>query len=621
MKKIYIQKSMLFALLGASLASPIYGSGSSYYGSGQSSGSYSQGYNQPYSYHNPQPYQGYGQGGSSGSGQSSGAYPQNYGSGGSTYPYQQQQGHSGYSQSGSSYPGQSSGASSQGYGGGSQYPYQQQQGPSGYGQGGSSHSYQQPQAHSGYGQSGSSHSGQSSGTYPPTSASGAQSNQAKSDVKPLPTPPGPSSKQGLQPPQPIQQPTPSSATQSPERPKTNPPGPIKQADTPPVRPSTALPKLQQSSVQHGKGVISDAITQQKGLGDEGIKKRVGARSDARTVQRKTKAFQKGFLEAMEHVKLGGKIVSGLAAASGDPHAKMAAAALNVGLLIFEQLGDKTASFVIGAARFYERSQEIVSSTEVLIEDAVKLQDKIKVLDKAVKELSEAGKTPQPSTSSSSIVRGAKGAANSVVAAKNKVVDFVDPFTNEKAQREAKLKEAQNTLAIEKKEYEDIIKLIEIKILQESLKEINRKINLENTIIGLQYATGDFYESAKANVSSNKRRAKKQLKKIEEKREEDFNNLKYYEEFQKKPTETPEQLKNIRDDISKKINDIANTTKLADARYLQERVGGMSISPVDNSTIAAIYREIDAIQNTLMQEIDRLNAELDDSDESTPSTDK
>jgi hypothetical protein len=383
--------------------------------------------------------------------------------------------------------------------------------------------------------------------------------------------------------------------------------------------STSTPQVYSSLSKRGRQAVSEAITQQEAHGDVGVGKRVEKRSDLRDLQEKGQAFQKDFKDVMKGAHFAGKGVSILASASGDPHAKMAAAALNVAITAVEQLGDKISKLVIGVARFQERSQEILSNTEVLIEDAQKLQEKMKKLQKIVDTIASAGKTPTPNPSSSMIKRAGQVTKSTAVATKNKAVELVDPFTNEKAHREIKLKEMQNSLKMEREKYSEVIKLLQIKILQESLKEIDRKININDTIADLKEETESVYEAAKRSVSANKTKAKKQIKKIEAKRADDLNNLKYYEEYKEKPTETPEQLKQIHADIMKKITELASLTKLSDVRYLQERMVGINTSQVDVPTIAAIFREIDSTQQSLKREIDRLNSEIETLKDDTSSS--
>ena len=83
--------------------------------------------------------------------------------------------------------------------------------------------------------------------------------------------------------------------------------------------------------------------------------------------------------------------------------------------------------------------------------------------------------------------------------KNKVRQATDVLTNEKAHREEKLKAIQADLKKENENSAEIIRLLQIKLLQDAVKEIDKRINIDDTIINLDNDV-KFYQEARKNIS-------------------------------------------------------------------------------------------------------------------------
>ena len=225
----------------------------------------------------------------------------------------------------------------------------------------------------------------------------------------------------------------------------------------------ALPKSDQK-------IIDDAMTQ-----DEDRGKRVQKRREARDLQKKGENAKKNIDRVTKPLKGLGTTAGIAASASGDPHAKAAAAAFRLSISAIDALGKGIAQIIIGVGRYQERSQQILSNIEVLVEDVQKSIDKKKSLEKKLQELLDVEKLPEPSQSSSRLKQFGKGVLNAAKTAEIKVRQATDVLTNEKAKREEKIKAIQADLKVENESYNEALRLLQIILMQDAVKEIDRLI--------------------------------------------------------------------------------------------------------------------------------------------------
>jgi hypothetical protein len=373
--------------------------------------------------------------------------------------------------------------------------------------------------------------------------------------------------------------------------------------------------------------IDEALVQQKEQGDEDIEKRMGKRADARDLQKKGEKLKKKVKSVTSPLGKIGTTGGLVASASGDLHLKMAAALLKVSVAAVNGLGATVAQIIIGVGRYQERSQEILSITELLMEDLRKSIEKIKALKKKQSSLLGISKTPQPEENPSALKQFAlklyNGTTNIQNNIQNKVQKATDLLTDAKIDREKKLKGIQDDLKKEKEHFSEIIKLLQIKLLQDAVKEIDKKINLNDTIAKLKKDI-EFYENAKKSISTkSKSEAKKQQGEIDEKKSRTLKDLEYYTNFQKEPKELIDTLKKNQTDLIKKIqeltkstkmgsapqkeeSDIANTLSKTDMDYLQSKEVKLNNPDANKqtvialwSTIANLYREIDTLKKGML----------------------
>jgi len=180
---------------------------------------------------------------------------------------------------------------------------------------------------------------------------------------------------------------------------------------------------------------------------EGAGKRVKKRAEGRKLQDQGKELEKTMERASKPMSYAGTVVSLGAAASGNPQAKMAAAAFKLAIVALEEGGKGIAKIVQIFGRYQERSQEILSNAEILLEEVQKSLDKIKNLEKQRKELLKVEKPTKPSQSSSRLKQLTKEAQSAVKTAEIKVRQATDVITDAKADREKKLEAIQADLKV------------------------------------------------------------------------------------------------------------------------------------------------------------------------------
>jgi hypothetical protein len=349
----------------------------------------------------------------------------------------------------------------------------------------------------------------------------------------------------------------------------------------------------------GQDTINEAMQ-----GNEDIQKSVEIRQQGRKIQKKGKNVQKKVKEVTVPLKSAGTVAGNIATASGDIHAKMAAATFQLAISSAQGLGEAIGAILIGVGRYQERSQEILSITEALVEDATKSQEKITYLEKKQKEILDLDKAPELSQSSSRLKKLGKSLGNVYKGRtdiQQKVREATDIFTDEKAKRLEKLKTIQAALKAENENYFEIIRVLQIKLMQDALKEIDRKINIDTTINKLK-ADLEFYKISRGNISTESRsQAKKQLDEIEKQEDNSLKELAYYQylKFQNPPEITTGQLQKDKSALVAKINELVPLTKLGESIYLQEK-GLDTDNLVRRTTIVGIYREMDEMKKKIDQ---------------------
>lgn len=329
---------------------------------------------------------------------------------------------------------------------------------------------------------------------------------------------------------------------------------------------------------------------------EGVGKRTKKRSKGREIQKMGETMEKKLDETFKPLQKAGTAIGFAAAATGDPHAKMAAAGLKLSIMAIDELGKGIAKIIMGVGRYQERSQKILSNAEALLEEVQKSIDKKASLEKKLKELLAVEKSPEPSQSSSRLKQLGQGAMNLAKSAEIKVRQATDILTNDKASREEKLKAVQADLKEASENYNETIRLLQILLMQETLKEINKKINLEETIKILENDL-KIYRNPDIAFSKNKTKRKKQETRIEKKEAEAEKEYLYYTQFQKSPTETPDELEADRKELYGKIKELTALTKRGDMIYLQEKEVELD-SDVNRAAIVALYKENDEIRSQL-----------------------
>ncbi len=358
-----------------------------------------------------------------------------------------------------------------------------------------------------------------------------------------------------------------------------------------ICPSYASERGRKSLPQSEQDVIKEIEE-----GHEGASKRVQKRAEARDLQKKGKAFGKDVKTVTKPLSKVGTIAGFAASASGDPQAKMAAAAFKLSIVAVEQLGVGVSKIIMGVGRYQERSQEVLSNAEILLEEIQKSIDKKESLEKKISGLLKIEKPLGPPESSSRLKQFAKGAQSAMKTAEIKVRQATDVLTDEKAKREEKIKAFQADLKVENENYAENIRLLQILVMQDALEQVEKKIDIEGTIATLE-SNIRFFKDARDSLSKSKSKRKKQMAKIEKDEAANNKDLLYYLKFQKSPTETLQELENDRSELLKKIKELTALTKRGETLYLQKREASLD-SQVNRTAIVGIYKELDAMKEQL-----------------------
>jgi hypothetical protein len=332
--------------------------------------------------------------------------------------------------------------------------------------------------------------------------------------------------------------------------------------------------------------------------NEGAAKRVRERSKARDLQDTGQKVESFVQKASKPASYAGTIASLSAAATGDPHAKMGAAGFRLSIEAIKALGIGVAKIITITGRYQERAQKILSGAEVELEDLQRLLDKKKKLEKNLDELLKVEKAGQPSESSSKLKQLGKGVSNLAKSTEIKVRQATDILTNDKQERGKEIEAIQAELKEINKKYKERISSLEIRVIREIIKEIDKKINLDNTISILEdNRTVYAHARSKEGLSKNKSKRKKQEAEIDVAEVENNNDLIYFMKFKASPTETLEELKKSRAELTNEERSLSELTDRGDAIYLQEKDVQLD-SEVNRTAIVGLYKEIDAIKNQL-----------------------
>ena len=230
-----------------------------------------------------------------------------------------------------------------------------------------------------------------------------------------------------------------------------------------------------------------------------------------------------------------------------------------------------------------------------------------------------------SKSESLLKKLGKGALGAAKTAEIKVRQAADILTNDKADREEKLKAIQADLKIENENYEEIIRLLQIMLMEDTVKEVDNHIHIISTIASLE-EDAEFYREAK-EILSRKSKQKKKISEIVEREAQNNKNLVYYQTFRKSIPESDEALQDPlpttdkvfgkredfikklpenhaikklvedRSTLENKIEELTQLTKMGDAIYLQKKEVQLD-SELNRAAIVSLYRENDVIKNQL-----------------------
>ena len=201
-----------------------------------------------------------------------------------------------------------------------------------------------------------------------------------------------------------------------------------------------------------------------------------------------------------------------------------------------------------------------------------------------------------SKSESRLKQLGKGALNAAKTAEIKVRQATDILTNDKEERGKKIEAIQAELKEINKKYKERISSLEIRVVMEIVNEIDKKINIDNTIESLENK-GIVSERGRNNLPKNKSKSKKQKAEIDADEATTSKDLIYFMKFRSNPTETLEDLKKSRAELMNEVKELSALTDRGDAIYLQEKDVQLD-SEMNRAAIVSLYRENDAIKSQL-----------------------
>lgn len=286
-------------------------------------------------------------------------------------------------------------------------------------------------------------------------------------------------------------------------------------------------------------------------------------------------------------------------------------------------GGTIGTVLTALGRYEERTQKIFSANEQLVDGAQKSFEKIEVLTEEIQELveyrtlSETTQSRQKNKDVSVKKRIKRSLSPSTW--KNTVEHLLDKtyFTDFKSQRAEDIKALQIQLKQEKDHFEEIIRLLQIKLLQDSLKDIEKRLNKEQTLKVLHSNFATLHEAQRQIMDdintaqrNKKTKTKESLMKVlaqhESKMEQDKEELNFYGAL----TLTPEErlkLENDQEKLKNEIKRLYDLTQLSKSRTsaLEEEDGKAPLTLGEKKKILDSLKTMEERIKTLEQESARL----------------
>jgi hypothetical protein len=327
-------------------------------------------------------------------------------------------------------------------------------------------------------------------------------------------------------------------------------------------------------------------------------RRIMKRQQARDLQETARKYEKAHGKAIDAAS----ITLGAATHIPEPHVKTAAAAASIVLQAVKYTGKAIGGIMMSVGRYKERSQEIASTNEQLIEAIQQSLQKIvrlkRIMDIDTKKqdtdldakIEEESKIKRFGRS---VMEGAKKVVDKVRGAKDTIVDKTDFITNAKAGMLEKSKKAQAEYKVEKENYTDLMHLLQIKLLQDDIKQIDKLLSLQRTL-GTIASDLQITQTALQNLESSKKKSNKEVLDLHQKIQRLYQDQTYYANYKEK---TPQQLNSDKAALISAIREIEPLTKMGRAQSLQAK--GIDADRVfSKEGVMVLYEQLHSLKEAL-----------------------
>lgn len=344
----------------------------------------------------------------------------------------------------------------------------------------------------------------------------------------------------------------------------------------------------------------------------GYEERDKERKKGRKLQKFSADMDETVSDVMGKVSALPKMAAFAGAMTGDPHAKLARWGLQFTLLAIEGLAKVPSRIILAVGRYKERSQQFLTINEILI---IETMDSIAAYDKLKKKEKQ-------------YLLGNKDISSRI---ERKIDNATDALylTDVKGERGKKLQELRETIEKAKERAENNILTLQIKLLQDNIKYIDRVIHrdeiiygfkedlqdkgmfkrsgLQETLDGLirQKAALEKELSTEKPNSKIKSRVKNLLTRKPDSKIKDqvteigqkIQNIKAEIDLLKSNTQSKDELEADKEKLITEINRIEPHTAIGKAQYMQKK-GLDPNNLLSKDAVIGLHKELDAFKEAL-----------------------
>ncbi|MBM3468608.1 MAG: hypothetical protein FJX71_04160 [Alphaproteobacteria bacterium] len=399
---------------------------------------------------------------------------------------------------------------------------------------------------------------------------------------------------------------------------------LPQRPTPPARPTRPAPPPPVASspltIPGGALKAKDTVVGQAKITEArknaGFEEREKARQQGQMLQKIAPKIETSVKAA---TKVAG-IIPQIVMKINEPEAKAVAIGLKATLVTIEVMGIAASRIILAVGRYKERSQAFLTTNEILINQTVAALRTYEDLVKQEQALLPPDQTEQPSEEQSKVGKAVGFIMSTPTTLIRKVGDTTDALylTDKKGERWEKLKILREKIIHAISVAEDYVRTLQIKLLQDSISYIDVLLKKDERISEINAFITSLNEQkleitrkiapadSKRPSSGTEKQLKDQLFTINK----NIAELEGERATLKSFNESPDSLKNDRDILIRKIEDIKPLTTIGKANYIQKK--GLDYNTVfSKDGMIELHRQIDSVAAALCslpnktEEINRL----------------